>query len=250
MPFAARGCPVGCSFCVVPQLEGTTFTLDWEFQPAPILGDNNLSALSSAFQEHIIARYQATGCQRADANRGFEPRPFDEGTYQRRQPILRGPWSFAYDEAREGAAGARVCRILAGEVPKRKRVYVLLGNEPLESCWDRVLSVLAWGGEPFCQYVLPLNWLGDPAMLRPRFAWSYGLGRGLCRYVNTFGWRTFPPSAYQPRHGSPPPLAGTALASPAWDARWATALADNRTFHHRLPAPPATHGATQPRLFS
>jgi len=91
MTFAARGCPVGCSFCLVPRLEGTTFTLDWEFQPAPILGDNNLSALPSAFQEHIIRRYQETGTRLADAHSGFEPRPFDEGTYRRRQPLLRGP---------------------------------------------------------------------------------------------------------------------------------------------------------------
>ena len=31
MTFASRGCPVGCSFCIVPQLEGRSFTLDWDF---------------------------------------------------------------------------------------------------------------------------------------------------------------------------------------------------------------------------
>src|SRR5712691_4290415 len=37
MTFAARGCPVGCYFCIVPRIEGKTFTLDWDFQAAPIL---------------------------------------------------------------------------------------------------------------------------------------------------------------------------------------------------------------------
>ncbi len=35
MTFASRGCPVNCSFCIVPRIEGTTFTFDPEFIPAP-----------------------------------------------------------------------------------------------------------------------------------------------------------------------------------------------------------------------
>ena len=58
MTFASRGCPVGCSFCNVWRREGKDFTLDWDFEPAPILCDNNLSALPDEFQDHIIARYQ------------------------------------------------------------------------------------------------------------------------------------------------------------------------------------------------
>src|SRR6201999_1918492 len=61
MTFASRGCPVNCAFCIVPRVEGVTFTLDWDFIPAPILCDNNLSALPIDFQAHIIRRYQETG---------------------------------------------------------------------------------------------------------------------------------------------------------------------------------------------
>ena len=42
---ASRGCPVGCSFCIVPKMEGREFTLLPDFTPRPILCDNNLSAL-------------------------------------------------------------------------------------------------------------------------------------------------------------------------------------------------------------
>ena len=33
MAFASRGCAVGCSFCVIPCLEGRDFTLNREFTP-------------------------------------------------------------------------------------------------------------------------------------------------------------------------------------------------------------------------
>lgn len=90
MTFASRGCPVGCTFCIVPKLEGKTFTLNRSFQPAPILCDNNLSALPVEFQEYIIERYEKSGVVLEDANSGFEPRTFDEDTYQRWKPLLRG----------------------------------------------------------------------------------------------------------------------------------------------------------------
>ena len=61
MTFASRGCPVGCSFCIVPQLEGRSFTLDWDFSVAPVICDNNLSALPMTFQEHVIRRYCEAG---------------------------------------------------------------------------------------------------------------------------------------------------------------------------------------------
>ena len=51
--FASRGCPVGCYFCIVPAMEGREFTLLDNFEPRPILCDNNLSALPAAFQRHI-----------------------------------------------------------------------------------------------------------------------------------------------------------------------------------------------------
>lgn len=184
MTFASRGCPVNCSFCIVPRLEGLDFTLDWDFVPAPILCDNNLSALPVAFQEHIIRRYQESGVRLGDANSGFEPRYFDAGTYERWKPILRGPWRFAFDEMSEGPAVEQMMRILQAESSKRKRVYVLIGNEPIAVCYERAMKVIEWGGEPWCQFVLPLNWLGDPAAIRPRHDWTYRLGRDFARYFN------------------------------------------------------------------
>lgn len=211
MTFASRGCPVNCSFCIVPRLEGLDFTLDWDFIPAPVLCDNNLSALPVVFQEHIIKRYQETNTKLGDANSGFEPRYFNEDTYRRWKPILRGAWRFAFDEMREAAAVEQMMQILKDESSKRKRVYVLIGNEPIAACYERAMKVIEWGGEPYCQYVLPLNWLGDPAALRPRFDWTYQRGRDFARYFNRFLWKYVSLREYNNRKGEAPPFADVPL---------------------------------------
>ncbi|MDP9203500.1 MAG: cobalamin B12-binding domain-containing protein [Gemmatimonadota bacterium] len=206
MTFASRGCPVGCWFCIVPKLEGLTFTLDWDFQPAPILCDNNLSALPIDFQEHVIRRYQETGTKLGDANSGFEPRVFNEGTYERWRAILHGVWRFALDEQREVEDVRQMMAILKAVPARRKRVYVLTGNEPIAECYDRAMKVIEWGGEPFCQYVKPLNWLGDPSTLRHRHDWTEEIGRDFCRFFNRYLWRSMPLTEYKPRVNEPEPF--------------------------------------------
>lgn len=213
MTFASRGCPVNCSFCIVPRLEGTSFTFDPDFNLAPILCDNNLSALPVEYQQHIIRRYQQAGL-RVEANSGFEPRTFDEATRERWKPVLRGPWRFAFDEllgarGKQEAEGVRRMMTILKDVPaRRKRVYCLVGNEPIEVCYERARKIIEWGGEPHCQFVLPLNWLGDPARVKLRFDWqSYQQGKDFCRYFNTWGWRSYPLWEYCPRINEPCPFA-------------------------------------------
>ncbi len=207
MTFASRGCPVNCSFCIVPRLEGLSFSYDYDFQPAPILCDNNLSALPVEYQEHIIGRYHETETRLLDANSGFEPRYFDEGTYERWKPILRGPWRFALDEMRELEDVRRMMSILKDVAKSRKRVYCLIGNEPIASCYERAMKIIEWGGEPFCQFILPLNWLGDPSKVRLRHDWqSYEQGRDFCRYFNRFLWRYCEIWKYNNRQGEQPPF--------------------------------------------
>ncbi|MDQ2902990.1 MAG: hypothetical protein M3Y81_05495 [Chloroflexota bacterium] len=207
MCFASRGCPVNCSFCIVPRLEGVTFSYDPDFIPAPILCDNNLSALPVAYQDHIIARYRACGIPLKDANSGFEPHFFDEGTYRRWKPVLRGVWRFALDEMRELDYVQRMLRILTDEPARRKRVYCLVGNEPIAACYERATKILEWGGEPFCQFILPLNWLGDPRKVKLRYDWtSYQQGQDFVRYFNSYGWRSYPIWEYLPRKQEAPPF--------------------------------------------
>jgi integrase len=167
MTFASRGCPVGCWFCIVPKIEGVDVHARLGFQPAPILCDNNLSALPVEFQEHILGA-TARRARSSGRNSGFEPRAFDEGTYAALEAAAaRRRGASPSTRSRERADVERMMKILRAESARSgSGGYVLVGNEPIAACYERAMQVIAWGGEPYCQYVLPLNWLGDPATLR------------------------------------------------------------------------------------
>ncbi len=203
MTFASRGCPVGCWFCLVSKLEGTDFTLDWDFVPAPVLCDNNLSALPVEFQRHIIERYIETGTQLIDANSGFEPIAFDDGTYHRWKPLLRGPWRFAFDTISEEPQVKRMMTVLKDESPRRKQVYVLIGNEPIAACHERAQKVIAWGGEPYVQPMMPLNALSRDH-LKIAYDWDFLKLKDFQRYYNRHLWRSFPLREYSNRRGEQP----------------------------------------------
>lgn len=191
---ASRGCPVGCWFCIVPAMEGREFTLLPDFPVRPILCDNNLSALPEDYQRHIIGRYKAEGTPLLDANSGFEPRTFDDECYSRWRAINRGPWRFAYDDEAEGADVERVMRMLRAEPAKRKRVYVLIGNEPFESCMARIQRVIDWGGEPHVQPLMKLNALTREPWVR--FDWTAQKLRDVARWANGWVWKRAPFSEY------------------------------------------------------
>ena len=184
---ASRGCPVGCWFCIVPKMEGRTFTLLPDFPVRPILCDNNLSALPPDYQTYIVGRYMATRVPLLDANSGFEPKTFTDDVYARWRLINRGPWRFAYDESGERDDVERVMRMLKAESPKRKRVYVLIGNEPMAACLDRIYEVIGWGGEPHVQPYMKLNALDRVPY--PRFDWTRQTLLDVARWANRRIWR-------------------------------------------------------------
>ena len=198
--FASRGCPVGCYFCIVPAMEGRAFTLIPDFKPAPILCDNNLSALPPEYQDHIIERYKASGVRLRDANSGFEPKTFDADVLARWSAINRGPWRYAYDETSEGPDVERVCKMLAEYQPKipanKKRVYVLIGNEPFEACMDRIREVIAWGAEPYAQPIMRLN--ARERVPWVRYEWTRPLLRQVQRWTNQWVWRKCVIEDYKP----------------------------------------------------
>lgn len=202
---ASRGCPVGCYFCIVPRMEGREFTLLWDFVPRPILCDNNLSALPVDFQEHIIRRYKETGTPLLDANSGFEPRTFDNDCYHRWMEINRGPWRFACDELGELEDVRRMMLILKDEPASDKRVYVLIGNEPMAACYERIRKVIDWGGEPHCQPIMALNTLEKRPQIR--HDWTEEKLMDMARWANRWLWRSIPLREYRPRSQEAKPFA-------------------------------------------
>jgi hypothetical protein len=191
---ASRGCPVGCWFCIVPKMEGKHFTLLPDFPVRPVLCDNNLSALPPEFQDHIVSRYKVTGVPLLDAQSGFEPATFTEDVFMRWSEIYRGPWRFAFDEARDRPDVKRVMAMLRHVSPRRKQVYTLIGNEPFDACMERIAEVIAWGGEPYAQPFIKLNALEK----RPhvRFDWSERKLKQVQRWVNGRFWRYTPFAGY------------------------------------------------------
>lgn len=187
---ASRGCPVGCWFCIVPSMEGEKFTLLPDFPVRPILCDNNLSALEPKYQDHIVSRYVSTGIPLMDANSGFEPRTFHEDVYRRWKTINRGPWRFAYDDMQEREQVKAVMKMLKEEVPSKKRVYCLIGNEPMEACLQRINEIIGWGGEPHVQPYMKLNAL--ERIPHARFDWTVGKLKDMARWANRFIWRSVP----------------------------------------------------------
>jgi hypothetical protein len=192
---ASRGCPVGCYFCIVPRIEGKSFTLLWDFIPRPILCDNNLSALPIDFQQYIIRKYQKAEVPLIDANSGFEPRTFDEDCYHRWRKINRGPWRLAFDEISEEIAVHKTMQILRNEPPYKKRVYVLIGNEPKESCLERINKVIEWGGEPHVQPMMSLNTLIKKPVVK--FDWTERELINMARWANRWIWRKVQYSDYK-----------------------------------------------------
>ncbi len=184
---ASRGCPVGCWFCIVPAMEGRDFTLLPDFPVRPVLCDNNLSALPSEYQDHIIGRYQAEGVPLLDANSGFEPRTFNEDVFARWRVINRGPWRFAYDDQGDRPHVQRVLEMLRDVSSARKRVYVLIGNEPMDACLERIREVIAWGGEPHVQPYIKLNALQKSPHVR--FDWTKRALSDVARWSNYRIWK-------------------------------------------------------------
>ena len=139
---------------------------------------------------HHCPRYQRENVLLLDANSGFEPADFDGACYARWRVINRGPWRFAYDEQKERGNVARMMQLLRNEPARRKRVYVLIGNEPMASCFDRLYDVLGWGGEPHVQPYIKLNALEKRPQIR--FDWSEQSLRDVARWANHRLWRFAP----------------------------------------------------------
>jgi hypothetical protein len=191
---ASRGCPVGCWFCTVPAMDGKEFTLLPEFPVRPILCDDNLSGLPIDYQKFIIDRYRKEGVELIDANSGFEPQTFTEEIYELWRDINRGPWRFAFDESKERTDVHRVMRMLQDLPSKRKRVYVLIGNEPFAECMQRISEVIEMGCEPYVQPLMKLNARERQPWVR--FDWTERTLMDVTRWANKFVWRSVPFAEY------------------------------------------------------
>jgi hypothetical protein len=173
--FWSRGCPAyNCSLgypkdgskpiCLVPEMEGSRFTLIEEANPARLILDNNLSALPLAYQRMIVERTLAAGFDWVDCNSGFEPASFKPETAALWNRLPLKAWRYAYDEIGERKAVLKVIGILdaLGIARRKSHIYCIAGNEPLEECEQRVKEIREWGCVPVVQRRRPLDYMGGP----------------------------------------------------------------------------------------
>jgi hypothetical protein len=145
-------------------MEGWKYTLYDDVQPAPVILDNNLSALPRKHQELIVEKTLACGFPWVDANSGFEPRSVRSWTIElwRKLPLIA--WRFAYDEIEERDAVLTTLQLFdeAGISRRKLHIYCLAGNEPFSACEQRVNEINQWGAFPIVQRRRPLDWYYGP----------------------------------------------------------------------------------------
>lgn len=218
MVYFSRGCPAytpACGLCPVPKIEGNEFRYYPDSTPAPLLLDNNLSALPDDYQDHIIRRY-ADGWKKrklVDANSGFEPHTFTAETLKRWEKFPLSCWRFGYDDLTEREEALRMMKLLRdrGHTGEKVRVYTLIGNEPKEACHQRVREVIENGCHPWPQRLRPLDWLGGD--LPTRHDWTEPDLIAFQRFYGNAGfWGRLKPEEffYQGRH----PLRGIGSGRP------------------------------------
>jgi len=188
-----RGCPVGCYFCIVPKIDGTTMIEYDDFVPAPVVVDDNILRSSWRHQEFVVERLAGAGFNSIDFNSGFEPLFLEQKHIDLYGRLPLKYWRVAFDELKEAREVEAAIKLLRanGIPPKKIFCYVLAGNEPFSDCLWRAQKVVEWGGEPRIQMMKPLNWLRprQDLWINPKHGWTVEQSVNFPRYWYSYAWR-------------------------------------------------------------
>lgn len=160
--FTSRGCIYQCKFCAVPRIEGELKELaNW--QPAPIICDNNLLATSQKHFDQVIDRVKCF--KRVDFNQGLDIRMLNSHHIDRLKELKLPKLRIAFDHIEmENKVMATIDTLLAAGFPKsRITCYVLFGfNDHPDDAMYRVMLVKSKGIRPFPQRYQAIE--GDQAL--------------------------------------------------------------------------------------
>jgi len=177
--FTSRGCIRQCSFCAVPKIEGGLRELA-EWEPRPVVCDNNLLACSLVHFNQVIDRLKPLSG--IDFNQGLDARLLTK-YHAERLAELDCTVRLAWDHIDTGNAFMAAYEWLrkAG-IPKRRiRVYVLIGYQDTpDDAWFRLRTVWNLGVMPNPMRYNPLDALVRDAYVGE--AWSDRLLRAYMRY--------------------------------------------------------------------
>ena len=190
--FTSRGCPRGCSFCIVGRLEGRKI-IEYDDFPVPVgvnpyISDNNILLTSWRHQQMVVERVKHV--RNLDFNSGFDDRIFlhDPQKYWDlySQTHLEA-WRFAYDspEQREPIKACVDFLHAQGVNYRNIIVFCLVGGpgQSFEECRERLQYLIDIGTSPYPQRYRPLNSLshswdpGWPNNMNPEILFGYyGVG--------------------------------------------------------------------------
>jgi hypothetical protein len=115
MVYFSRGCPAytpACGLCPVPRIEGNEFRYYPDATPAPLLLDNNLSALPADYQEHIIGRYRRLAGREGGRQQRVRAAHVHAETLKRWEAFPLACWRFGYDDLTEREQALEMMRLL------------------------------------------------------------------------------------------------------------------------------------------
>ncbi len=195
--WTSRGCSRQCAFCLVWKIEGPLTELD-DWQPAPIVMDNNFLACSPAHQERVLRRLAAAGYRKVDFNQGLDARLYTPAFRRllERCGVQLSYWRFAYDGAQDWPAVERALQDLrqAGIDWATIRVYLLYNHhESPEEAVERAEQLINSREHPLaCPWPMayrPLDWMQSGDYVAP--GWDLQQLRDFRRYYSRPRiWRT------------------------------------------------------------
>ena len=184
--FTSRGCIRNCGFCAVPKIEGGLVELtDWE--PRPIVCDNNLLACSKAHFDRVIDRLKPL--QGIDFNQGLDARLLQQHHIDRFKELDLSVLRFAWDNtSSERRVLPAIHSILDAGFPKQKvRCYVLFNcGDTLEDALYRCNTLKQMGVLPNVQRYQPLYTLQKNSYVDPN--WNKDLLSDFGRYWSKQIW--------------------------------------------------------------
>lgn len=186
--FTSRGCIRKCSFCAVPKIEGDLVELE-EWEPKPIVCDNNLLACSTRHFNRVIDRLHPI--KRIDFNQGLDARLLRDHHIEKLTTLDLAFVRLAWDHsALEPIVMRALERLLKAGIPKRKiRVYVLFGfNDTPEDARYRFETLKKIGIWPSPQRYQPLDTLKKNNYVNKPLGWSNQLLNRYMRFWSRQAW--------------------------------------------------------------
>ena len=184
--FTTRGCIRHCPFCAVPIIEGDLVELtDWE--PRPIVCDNNLLAASEAHFDRVIDRLKPLSG--IDFNQGLDSRLLTKRHAERLTELNLSTVRLAWDNTAYEHQFITAYKVLrdAGIPARMIRVYVLIGfDDTPEDALYRLETIRGLGSWPNPMRYQPLDTKRRNDYVSP--SWTDAHLKKYMRYWSRLAW--------------------------------------------------------------